>query len=105
MFPEFVPLMMFTQDLGCKIKFLSCLLDVVHNYKKHVKGEGVAPLAKQDPDEVAMATACDDSDMEDFMDYKYCTVLGFLLGLVCSLTVVFGTAQNAAWLSRWCNWT
>ncbi len=63
-------------------------------------------LAEQDPDELAMATAGDDSDMEDYMDNKYHTVLGFLPGLVCSTTVVTGTtAQNAAWLSQWCNKT
>ena len=45
-----------------------------------MKGEGVGPLAERDPDEVAMATACDDGDMEDYMDYKYRTVLGFLPG-------------------------
>jgi hypothetical protein len=56
------------------------LLDIVHNRKKHVKGDGVAPLAEQDPDKVAMATTCDDSDMEDYMDYKYHTVLGLLPG-------------------------
>ena len=27
-----------------------------------------------------MATACDDIVMGDYMDYKYCTVLGFLPG-------------------------
>ncbi len=37
-------------------------------------------LAEQDPDELAMATAGDDRDMEDYMDYKYGTVLGFLPG-------------------------
>ena len=59
----------------------SCfLLDIVHNRKRHVKEEIVAPLAKQDPDKVAIATACDDSDMEGYMDYKFCTVLGFLPG-------------------------
>jgi hypothetical protein len=40
----------------------------------------VAPFAEQDPDKVAVAMACDDNDIEDYMDYKYCTVLGFLLG-------------------------
>ena len=55
-------------------------LDVVHNREKHVKAEGVAPLAERDPDKVAMATACDDIVMGDYMDYKYCTVLGFLPG-------------------------
>jgi hypothetical protein len=55
--------MIFTQDLGCRIKLQSCMLDVVHNCKEHVKGEGVAPLAEQYPDEVAMATAGDDSGM------------------------------------------
>jgi hypothetical protein len=55
-------------------------LDVVHNREKHVKAEGVAPLAERDPDKVAMATPCDDSDMEDYMDFKYCTFLGFLPG-------------------------
>jgi hypothetical protein len=49
------------------------LLDVIHNCKTHVKGE-------QDPDEVRMAAACNDSDMEDNMDYRYRTVLGFLPG-------------------------
>ncbi len=63
MFPEFVPLMIFTQDLGCRIKLPSRLLDVVHNCRKHVKEEGVALLAEQDHDKIAMATAGDDSDM------------------------------------------
>jgi hypothetical protein len=49
------------------------LLDVIHNCKTHVKGE-------QDPDEVRMTALCNDSDMEDNMDYRYCTVLGFLPG-------------------------
>jgi hypothetical protein len=49
------------------------LLDVIHNRETHVKGE-------QDPDEVRMAAACNDSDMEDNMDYRYRTVLGFLPG-------------------------
>ena len=54
------------------------LLDVVHNCKKHVKGEGVTPLEEQDPDKVAMAIACDGSDMEDYMDYMYHIDRGFL---------------------------
>ena len=49
------------------------LLDVIHNREAHVKGE-------RDPDEVRMAAACNDSDMEDNMDYQYRTVLGFLPG-------------------------
>jgi hypothetical protein len=56
------------------------LLDVVHNREKLLKGEGVNPLAERDPDKVAMATPCDDSDMEDNMEYKYRTALGFLPG-------------------------
>jgi hypothetical protein len=47
------------------------LLDVIH--KTHVKGE-------RDPDEIRMAAACNDSDMEDNMDYWYRTILGFLPG-------------------------
>jgi hypothetical protein len=47
------------------------LLDVIHSRETHVKGE-------RDPDEVRMAAACNDSEMDDNMDYRYCTVLGFL---------------------------
>jgi hypothetical protein len=49
------------------------LLDVIHNRETHVKGE-------RDPDEVRMAAACNDSDMEDNMDFWCRTVLGFLSG-------------------------
>jgi hypothetical protein len=56
------------------------LLDVVHNRKKHVKGEGVPPLAERDPDEVTMATACDNSDMENKKDAQYRSVVDFLPG-------------------------
>jgi hypothetical protein len=49
------------------------LFDVIHTCKTQVKEE-------QDPDEVRMAAACHDRDMEDNMDYRYRTVLGFLPG-------------------------